>query len=111
MLNFIKNQNNTFVATVWQERNTVGNEYYIEFTHEQQQKVFTSTITDLSDFPYRYSKFTIDLPFEHVGDYEYRIYENQSKTNLLEVGKMHLSESQAEPKINQVNINDNIINE
>jgi len=111
MLNFKKNQDNTFVATVWQERNTVGDDYFIEFTHEQQQKVFSEQITDVSDFPYRYSLFTTTIEFEHVGDYEYRIYEDASKTNLLEVGKMHLTDSEVEPKINEVNINDNIINE
>jgi hypothetical protein len=109
MLNFVINQPNTFVATVFQERNNVGNEYFIVFTHEQQQKEYSAEITDTSSFSYRYSLFTVDLPFEHIGDYEYKIYENNTKENLLEVGKMHLTDEPIEPIINNIDISNNII--
>jgi hypothetical protein len=111
MLNFVLNQPNTFVVTLFQERKTAGNDYFIVFVHEQERKAFTDTITDVSPQRHRYSQFTVDLPFVHEGDYEYKIYEDSTRENLIEVGKMRLTAAPVVPAVNDVQTNNNIINE
>lgn len=114
MIYFHKDSVNIFYVRVAELRENVGNTYHFTFYHEQQKKLLSKNLVDTSDFSYRYSEFTLDLPtdlvdMKMVGEYQYKIYEDSTKTNLLYVGKMKLVAIPRANKINHVLIGDNKI--
>ena len=110
-----KNSVNTFVCTASDLRLNEGDSFYLEFVHDQEKKVYSITLNNISDFPYRYDKFSITLPddlaLKFEGDYRYYIYENDTKENLLEVGKMTLEGEPRDNKTNNVATGDNYIHD
>lgn len=94
MIQLIKNSENFIYLNVADLRDIIGDKYYFTFTHEQEKKEYSIVLTDVSVYNYRYSKFTLTLPTDldliKEGDYCYRVYEDDTKTNLLAIGKAHL---------------------
>jgi hypothetical protein len=72
-------------------------DYYFVFTHVTTKEVVTFTKVNADDeslFKYRYNKFTIDpstvFAGKQVGEWHYKVYENNANGVLLEQGKMIL---------------------
>jgi hypothetical protein len=114
MIYFHKDSTNVFYVRVAELRENVGNTYHFTFYHDQQKKLLSINLVDTSSFSYRYSEFTLTLPadlvdMKIVGEYQYKIYEDDTKTNLLYVGKMKLVATPRANVVNNVTIGDNKI--
>lgn len=97
MLIIEKNSTNTIVATLT-EKVTIVNPYYLFVCYgKSNQAVVKCLLTDVSEYTYRYNKFTFsegtDITFPNKGDYTYKFYQKDaadttipSETYLLETG-------------------------
>lgn len=105
MIQLVKGQNKDVIVTLT-EKTTISQGYYIfEFIHETTKEVLTivkSFTLDLSNFKYRYNKFTFASSLyanSTIGKYVYTIYESTINTtnttglNAIEFGKMDLNAS------------------
>lgn len=113
MIQLTKNSSNEIRLNIANLRDAEGFDYYFTFTHEQERKEYDITLSDTSSYNYRYSKFDIVLPTDldlvKEGDYCYRVYEDDSRSNLLAIGKAHLQGSARSNSINQTTTGNNKI--
>lgn len=92
MLTIAKGESKYWVMTLT-EKSTITNPYYLFEAFNKQTNVSTFTVldTDLSDHPERYNKFSItetETPLGtrgritlSVGEYIYKVYEQDNNTN------------------------------
>ena len=106
MIQLIKGQSKDVIVTLT-ELTTIANAFYLfVFTHETTKEVINvikNSSSDLSQFKYRYNKFTFDSSLfanASIGKYTYSVFEQLSSTNtnitglnLIESGKMDLNVS------------------
>jgi hypothetical protein len=106
MIQLIKGQTKDVIVTLT-ELTTLANVYYLfVFTHETTKAVINvikNSSSDLSQFKYRYNKFTFASGLftnASIGKYTYEVYEQLSSSNtnttglnLIESGKMDLNVS------------------
>lgn len=111
MIQLVKGQSKDVIVTLT-ELTTIANAFYLfVFTHETTKAVINvikNSSSDLSQFKYRYNKFTFDSSLfanASIGKYTYTVYEQLSSTNTnitglnaIEFGKMDLNEA-AQPVI------------
>lgn len=67
------------------EKVTISNPYFLFYvTHRQTNKTYAFILTDVSTFPERYNKFSIDeTDYDfYEGEYMYEVYAQTSSTNL-----------------------------
>lgn len=77
-----------------------GLTFHFVFSYEQTDTEISTGITDISSIPKRINEFTVTtlisssiLPFAESGWYNYKVYEDDSLSNLLESGKCYVYES------------------
>jgi len=106
MIQLIKGQSKDVIVTLT-ELTTIANAYYLfVFTHETTKEVINvikNSNSDLSQFKYRYNKFTFASGLfanASIGKYTYSVFEQLSSSNtnitglnLIESGKMDLNVS------------------
>lgn len=106
MIQLVKGQSKDVIVTLT-ELTTIANAFYLfVFTHETTKAVINvikNSSSDLSQFQYRYNKFTFDSSLfinASIGKYTYEVYEQLSSTNtnitglnLIESGKMDLNQA------------------
>lgn len=106
MIQLIKGQTKDVIVTLT-ELTTLANVYYLfVFTHETTKAVINvikNSSSDLSQFKYRYNKFTFASGLfanASIGKYTYSVFEQLSSSNtnitglnLIESGKMDLNAS------------------
>lgn len=106
MIQLVKGQSKDVIVTLT-ELTTLANAYYLfVFTHETTKAVINvikNSSSDLSQFKYRYNKFTFASGLfanASIGKYTYSVYEQLSSSNtntiglnLIESGKMDLNEA------------------
>lgn len=94
MIQLVKNTTNQIYLNVANLREVEGFDYFFTFVHEQEKKEYEITLTDVSSYNYRYSKFALilptDLDLKKEGDYCYRVYEDDTRANLLAIGMAHV---------------------
>jgi len=95
------------ITVTLKEKQTLETPYFLfVFNYEADDTIqYAIILSDLSSYTYRYNMFTLNLPtdidIKTAGDYEYRIFEQTSDSNidpdladnLLETGKMRLKET------------------
>jgi len=67
------------------EKVTISNPYFLFYvTHRQTNKTYAFILTDVSTFPERYNKFSINENTYNFfeGEYMYQVYAQTSSTNL-----------------------------
>ena len=93
MLYFNRNTENTFVVVASEKLEATISDFLFVFTDETSNKKYEITLTDLSNFPKTFNKFTINLPndleFDHNGDYLYEVI-NPNNDESLTIGRMRL---------------------
>jgi hypothetical protein len=114
MINLTLNQLNTFALDLFPLRKTQGSDYWFEFKHDQQKKLFEIVLTDVSVAPISYQLFELDLAVDlqnmtFTGDYEYKVFDSVQKDNLVGIGKMKLVGQPRANKTNQIITGDNKI--
>lgn len=86
MLKIQRNQTSTLIVTVTELQTLAAPFWLFEFTHQQSFETVTCILDNISMGIGRYDEFVItdgvDLVFPYNGDYTYRIWEQQSDTNL-----------------------------
>lgn len=106
MIQLVKGQSKDVIVTLT-ELTTIANAFYLfVFTHETTKAVINvikNSSSDLSQFKYRYNKFTFDSSLfanASIGKYTYTVYEqlssintNTTGLNAIEFGKMDLNEA------------------
>lgn len=106
MIQLIKGQTKDVIVTLT-ELTTLANAFYLfVFTHETTKAVINvikNSSSDLSQFKYRYNKFTFASGLfanASIGKYTYSVFEQLSSSNtnitglnLIESGKMDLNAS------------------
>lgn len=106
MIQLIKGQSKDVIVTLT-ELTTLANAFYLfVFTHETTKAVINvikNSSSDLSQFKYRYNKFTFASGLfanASIGKYTYSVFEQLSSSNtnitglnLIESGKMDLNAS------------------
>lgn len=106
MINLELNTVNEFVLDLFPIRKTIGKDYYFEFRHDQQKKLFEIILMDLSPFEKSYQLFSLDLTTElqnmvFRGDYEVKVFDSATKENMVHIGKMKLT---GVPRDNKTNV-------
>lgn len=86
MLKIQRNQSSTLIVTVTELQTLTAPFWLFEFTHQQSFETVTCILDNISLGIARYDEFVItdgvDLVFPYNGDYTYRIWEQESDTNL-----------------------------
>lgn len=86
MLQIQRNQSSTLIVTVTEMQTLTAPFWLFEFTHQQSFESVTCILDNISTGIARYDEFVItdgvDVVFPYNGDYTYRIYEQDSDTNL-----------------------------
>jgi hypothetical protein len=86
MLQIQRNQASTLIVTVTEMQTLPAPFWLFEFTHQQSFESVTCILDNISTGIARYDEFVItdgvDVVFPYNGDYTYRIYEQDSDTNL-----------------------------
>lgn len=94
MITIEKAENSTIYITLFDKRETSSNVYIFLFQHEVTKEEVTLTLTDVSDFKSRYSKFAISsASFNNgtVGFWRYFVTQTGSGGNIIATGKMELT--------------------
>lgn len=92
------------------EKVTINNPYFLfSVTHRQTMRVYNFILNDVSTFPERYNKFSIDESDYNFyeGEYMYEVYAQTSSTNL----NPSLANELVEEGILKVQIAQNVIEE
>ena len=109
MLQIQRNQQNTLIVTVTELQTLTAPFWLFEFTHEQSFETVTCILDNISLGIARYDEFVltdgVDLVFPYAGYYTYRIWEQDSDTNLdpiqahnlCEEGRAHVIEESVAP--------------
>jgi len=63
-----------------------GNTFYFEFLNKQNLSVFSTGLTDISEIKERYNLFELNIQNWNEGTYEYYVFTDETKVNLLEKG-------------------------
>lgn len=86
MLKIQRAQSNTLIVTVTELQTLTAPYWLFEFIHQQSFETVTCILDNISLGIARYDEFVlvdgVDLTFPYAGDYTYRIYEQESDTNL-----------------------------
>ena len=86
MLKIQRNQQSTLIVTVTELQTLAAPIWLFEFTHQQSFETVTCILDNISMGIARYDEFVItdgvDLVFPYNGEYTYRIWEQDSDTNL-----------------------------
>lgn len=77
MLRIKNNQENALVVTLSELRVNESNEYVFEFKHVQTQEVTAIEIVT-NETNSRFDEVIIDAEFEHLGDYEYKVMQEET---------------------------------
>ena len=86
MLQIQRSQSSTLIVTVTELQTLIAPYWLFEFTHEQSFETVTCILENISTGIPRYDEFVIidevDLTFPYAGYYTYRIWEQESDSNL-----------------------------
>ena len=86
MLKLQRDQSSTLIVTVTELQTLTAPYWLFEFTHEQSFETVTCILDNISTGVARYDEFVlvdgVDLVFPYAGYYTYRIWEQESDTNL-----------------------------
>ena len=86
MLRIQRSQSSTLIVTVTELQTLTAPYWLFEFTHQQSFETVTCILENISTGIPRYDEFVIidevDLTFPYAGDYTYRIWEQESDSNL-----------------------------
>ena len=113
-----KNTTTNFVATLFELSQLTNPDYLFEFESDQTKTKFYTIIADISTNKSRYNEFNFvegtnnptsgSLDLGSPGFYKYKVYEQNSTTNLdptglnkVEEGKMKLIDSTYQPSFTQ----------
>lgn len=90
MLQVRQGDSATFILTLTEKQTTASPDYYFVFTHVITKDQVTFTRLEESLFPARYNKFTINGDFDDkpVGEWHYKVYEDDENGVVLEEGKL-----------------------
>lgn len=104
-IQLVRDQQKSFVLTLNETRSeSLPNNWLFVFTKLQGNKEYKLYLTDISAFPDRYNKFTIDegttVDFVNTGEHEYKVYQmpdggstDETLGVLVENGLMILTET------------------
>jgi hypothetical protein len=96
VLNFKQDNADAVMIVTLTERTTLTNpDYYFVFTHVATKDVVTMTLSDESLFPLRYNSFTIDATQFQLGEWHYKVFEQDETGVLLEQGKLIIDPAEA----------------
>jgi len=86
MLQIQRSQSSTLIVTVTELQTLIAPYWLFEFTHEQSFETVTCILENISTGIPRYDEFVVidevDLTFPYAGYYTYRIWEQESDSNL-----------------------------
>ena len=94
MITIAKGENSTIYITLFDKRETSNNSYTFLLQHEVTKEEVTLTLTDISAFKDRYSKFSIsNASFTNstVGFWRYFVTQAASGSTIIATGKMELT--------------------
>lgn len=101
MIYFSRNKENVFVVVASDRLAETIDDFLFVFTDETTNDEYEITLTDLSDFPKTFNKFSLNIPddidFKHNGDYLFKVY-NPVDEKVLTVGRMRLDGDKIERK-------------
>ena len=96
MLQIQRSQSSTLIVTVTELQTLTAPYWLFEFTHEQSFETVTCILDNISTGVARYDEFVIidevDLTFPYAGYYTYRIWEQESDSNLDPIQAENLCE-------------------
>lgn len=98
MLNIKQGDTEAILILTLTELTTEKNpDYYFVFTHVTTKQTVILTLSDESEYPNRYNKFEINASVEFankpIGEWHYKVFENDAEGVVLEQGKMMLTGS------------------
>lgn len=95
MITIAKNQNVNIFITLTDKRLTTSDIYIFTFENEVTGEEVVLTLTDVSEFEERVSKFAVtdeDFADSTVGFYRYFVRQSGSGSTIIATGKMNLTE-------------------
>lgn len=95
MITIPKNQNINIFITLTDKRLTTSDIYIFTFEHEVTGEEVVLTLTDVSQFEERVSKFAVtsaNFAQNTVGFYRYFVRQSGSGSTIIATGKMNLTE-------------------
>lgn len=113
MLIVYKSQAQTITVTASELATELNPIFVFDFIHHQSEEQVTAQLDNISLSPQRFDEFVIDegvnVTFPYIGDYTYRIIEQQTNT-LLEVGRLLVKEAKPLDNFYTDEVTDNIYN-